>query len=454
MYKRLLSLGIILFVVAATAGGMPAARAESSGSISGTFINDLDADGEIDAGEKGLSGWHVLLEGNVGDDGTSVSYETKTDGQGKYVFSHLDPGTYVVSVPCEDQPRLHVTTSPSEQLPIELQSGNPQQHGVDMLLSLVDSPAVGNGTISGRVVWDENRDGVADPSEAGVAGWRVDAWLHGSECLPSEYQERFGDTTEGGSFRLSGVVPGRYSVGVIIPDRQGDYVVDSPGVERQVYGRDMLEVTNEVIVGEGESQSITLGVLSLKGSGSISGDLYHDLNLNGALDAGEPLMTGQPFIGLLYRTPNGLAVVFPPLAFDSGHYAFTGLAAGDWVVGVISLMGHGVNPPVAADGIPEASIALGEGEQRTGVDFGSDEQPPEQAPTGTPQPTPAPTQTPPVTPTAGPTSTQPIGAPVTGSGGPSAATSESLPGVAIAIATVAIGVVGLSLGMRRRTRRP
>ncbi len=453
MYKRLLSLGIILFVVAATAGGMHAARAESSGSISGTLVNDANADGEIDAGEKGLSGWHVLLEGNVGDDGTSVSYETKTDGQGKYVFSHLDPGTYVVSVPCEDQPRLHVTTSPSEQLPIELQSDNPQQHGIDMLLSLVDSPPVGNGTISGTVVWDENRDGVADPSEAGVAGWRVDAWLHGSECLPSEYQERFGDTTEDGSFDLSALVPGRYSVGVISLERQGDYVVDSPGVEGQAYGRSMLEVSNEVIVGNGGSQSITFGVLSLKGSGSISGDLYHDLNLNGVHEPDEPMRTGQAWIGLLYRTPKGYTLVSLSPAFYNGRYEFAGLAAGDYVVGVVSLMGHAVNPAAGADGVPEASVTLGEGEQRTAIDFGSDEQPPE-SPTGTPQPTPAPTQTPPVTPTADATSTQPVGAPLTGSGGPSAATSESLPGVAIAIATVAIGVVGLSLGIRRRTRRP
>lgn len=66
-------------------------------SISGTKFEDLDGDGQRDAGEQGLAGWTIFLDknGNGGLDAGEQS--TLTDAQGAYGFANLLPGEYVVA---------------------------------------------------------------------------------------------------------------------------------------------------------------------------------------------------------------------------------------------------------------------------------------------------------------------------------------------------------------------
>lgn len=67
-----------------------------SGSIAGLKFEDVDHSGTKDAGEGGLSGWHILVNG-VTYFGSSVNQSTITDGTGNYSFPGLWPGRYTVS---------------------------------------------------------------------------------------------------------------------------------------------------------------------------------------------------------------------------------------------------------------------------------------------------------------------------------------------------------------------
>src|SRR6185369_15933489 len=73
--------------------------------LSGKKFEDLNANGKQDAGEPGLSGWTILLNGTDGM-GDTVSLTTTTVGDtqftaadetGTYTFAGLRPGIYSVS---------------------------------------------------------------------------------------------------------------------------------------------------------------------------------------------------------------------------------------------------------------------------------------------------------------------------------------------------------------------
>jgi hypothetical protein len=211
-------------------------------------------------------------------------------------------------------------------------------------------------------------------------------------------------------------------------------------------GYDLLEVSNRVVVPADGSGNIAFGIVSLKGSGSISGALYYALNANGVRDPNEPLMPGSRWVGLAFRTAKGYTPVNPGCCMSrpDGRYEHSGLAAGDYMVGVVDVSLDAINPPGGPDGIPDFPLTLAEGEQRTGVDFGFALRPGEPTPEIAPTPialTPTPAST--------PTPDVRLAPPVTGSG--SASSDGGLAGLAAALAVAgALAVCGAALIVRRR----
>jgi hypothetical protein len=94
-------------------------------AISGMKFNDLNGNGIKDAGEPGLANWRINLIG-------SVSATAVTDGDGKYQFTGLWPGTYVVSETWKQgwvqtypaSPGVHVCTLAPEENKTDVDFGN------------------------------------------------------------------------------------------------------------------------------------------------------------------------------------------------------------------------------------------------------------------------------------------------------------------------------------------
>ena len=69
------------------------------GSIGDTVWVDADGDGQHDPGEPGIANVPVYLEGDTDGDGLpDISLNTTTDSQGKYLFTGLPEGGYIVVV--------------------------------------------------------------------------------------------------------------------------------------------------------------------------------------------------------------------------------------------------------------------------------------------------------------------------------------------------------------------
>jgi hypothetical protein len=86
-------------------GGVSDTMSESiitvaGGSLSGLVFEDFNNDGQVDFGEKGISGVTVTLTG-ADDQGKPVSRSLTTDADGTYLFLNLPAGSYYLT---ETQP--------------------------------------------------------------------------------------------------------------------------------------------------------------------------------------------------------------------------------------------------------------------------------------------------------------------------------------------------------------
>ena len=146
---------------------------------SGTKFEDMDADGEArEAGEDGLEGWTIKLDGTDGM-GVAVHMTDVTDANGEYSFS-VKPGTYVVS---EVGQAGWTQSYPADDVwNITLESGE------------VDSGNdFGNwapATKSGYKWNDVDADGTWDAGELGMSGWTIQAWKGDTKVGETTHQQQ------------------------------------------------------------------------------------------------------------------------------------------------------------------------------------------------------------------------------------------------------------------------
>jgi protocatechuate 3,4-dioxygenase beta subunit len=162
---------------------------QQQGTISGVVFNDFNGNGVRDRGEPGISGVTIELLDSTG----RVIATTTTTGDGRYLFTSLNPGAYTVR---ETDPTGFVSTTPNTGTATVPPGG-------------IASPDFGDqqiGTVSGVVFNDLNGNGVQDPGELGIGGVTV--------VLRDDAQGTIQTTTTGsdGRYLFSNIAPGSYTV--------------------------------------------------------------------------------------------------------------------------------------------------------------------------------------------------------------------------------------------------
>ena len=143
-----------------------------TGSIGDTVWYDINDNGQLDAGEYGLSGVEITLEGDLTGDGIINTLTTTTGPDGTYLFDNLVEGDYTISVDVSSLPEGSVQTydydgftdSPNVSS-VFLPAGT--QH-LDQ-----DFGYKGTGTIGDTVWFDLDANGVVDQGESGIGGVTV-----------------------------------------------------------------------------------------------------------------------------------------------------------------------------------------------------------------------------------------------------------------------------------------
>lgn len=280
-------------------------------TVSGVKYEDLNANGQRDAGEPGLSGWtmHLLY------DGRDVA-STTTGAGGGYAF-HLDAdtlpigaGTYQVVE--EQQAGWHASQAPAS-FGVGLGAGDTTYTGRDF-------GNYRNATISGHKFDDGNVDGLRGGSEPGLGDWTIQLSGGGEQATAAD-----------GAYAFS-VRPGTYSVNELL---QTGWRQTSPGGA----GTRSYTVTSGQVVSGADFGNVCLGGAAVAPVDDSTGDplagmevRIEEVSVPGIL-ANDPSLprttTGTPTFGDLlpgtYRItaflPDGVFTTDPDAVVVEGRFA-------------------------------------------------------------------------------------------------------------------------------------
>jgi hypothetical protein len=359
----------------------------------------------------------TLFDGNT----NATIASTTTDAFGGYSFTNLTPGNYIIGV---TKPAAYTLTSQNagtdtKDSDINTTTG---KTAVYTLVAEQNNPTIDagmyittpNGTLLlGDKVWvDNNKNGVQDIGEPGVAGVTVTLYQNGPDGLPGTSDDvKISNTSTdvNGKYLFTDLgastgpstnynvlftnIPAEYTI--TGTDKGGDDGKDSDPTVSTSRTESIDLFADNLTIDAGVIQGIPAG------KGSIGDKVWVDLGTpNGLQDAGEPGVSGV--IVNLYKDEDGNGLIdgtdVIPVATTTtdglGNYLFSGLDAGNYQVGYTNIpagynltnpnsggddlrdsdgntLGIGVNGNPATPGTAfTALMPLAQGEDNLTVDLG------------------------------------------------------------------------------------
>jgi protocatechuate 3,4-dioxygenase beta subunit len=279
-----------------TGNNVSAYSQTATSAISGTVFVDNDGLGHPDSNNPGLAGVTVTLLS-----GSTTVASTTTDSNGNYSFS-VSPGTYTVQITQPTGFSLEGSTTTTWSASVDAPSQN----------TVVNEGVYQAITLGGTVFVDTNQNGVQDNGESGLSGVGVTLFDLNANVVATA------TSASDGSFSLSGVQPGIYTVRYAAPS---GYVLDGSS--------DTLSGT--VMVGSGQTLSLNVPAYSATATSTISGTVFVDSNGNGVQDPGESGLAGVT-VALLDANGNPITDVggqaITTTTNSSGQYSFLNLSPG------------------------------------------------------------------------------------------------------------------------------
>jgi protocatechuate 3,4-dioxygenase beta subunit len=362
-------------------------QAPGLASLGNYVWNDVNNDGIQDPGEAPVAGVTVYL---YAADGVTKLDSTVTDALGQYIFNGLTPGDYVVgfdNLPAgfsfspadagsDDKADSDVNPSTGKTPIVTLVAGQN-----DMTLDAgIHNPTLPTGALGNQVWYDYNNDGIQDPGEPGVAGVSVTLYDDMGNPIATTV------TDAHGNYIFNNLPAGNYQVG--FENLPADYVFVTPGAGTDsTLDSDVSPgtgLTGIIPLGNGEvNLTVDAGITNQNtGSGTASlGDrVWNDANQDGIQDPNE---LGVPGVTVTLYAADGVTVIATTTTDALGNYSFTGLPAGDYVVGfsnipsgyTFSVANQGTDDSKDADadastGGKTPVISLSQGEENLTIDAG------------------------------------------------------------------------------------
>lgn len=247
-------------------------------SIGDYVWNDADGDGNQDTNELPIKGVTLFLdldEDGVKDDGEPTA---TTDADGAYLFPGLPPGEYIVVVVKEGIIADATQTGDPDatvdnKTTVTLGAGDDHEtadFGYQGLLSI------------GDFVWNDlDGDGEQDSGEPGLQDIIVFIDTDGDGERGTH--EPFARTDADGAYSIAGLLPGTYAV-KLDPDTIPASATVTGDPDTDIDGVTSVTLTDESV------DTVDFGLNTPSTSASIAGILWVDLNGDGKIDEGEPLL--------------------------------------------------------------------------------------------------------------------------------------------------------------------
>ncbi|MEY4925774.1 MAG: hypothetical protein RI894_210, partial [Bacteroidota bacterium] len=360
----------------------------NNASLGDRVWNDTNNNGIQDANESGVAGVTVELYVKDGALASGIPlFTTTTDAFGFYLFRNLIPNTYVVHF--TNLPSGFAISTPNAGINDATDSDadagtgftgtyilRPKDNNLTVDCGIYNS-SLPTGSIGDFVWFDTNKDGIQNANEGGVAGVTVILY-NGTTAIATTV------TDKNGHYIFSNIGAGTYSVGFSnLPE---GYVFSPNTGSTPSTNSDANPSTGRTptfILATGENKTdIDAGIYpngTPSGKGSIGDYVWFDTNNNGLQDAGE---SGANRVTVTLYAANGTTVLATQKTDPTGHYVFTGLEKGSYVVGFSDLpAGYGFSAKDSGsnDGIDSDVnsatgktdiIGLAEGEDKLTIDAG------------------------------------------------------------------------------------
>ncbi len=359
------------------AHGYACVEIKDRGAIGDFVWYDTNKDGIEDVGEPGIPNVTLdLYRDTDGTPGLNTATDTKvastvTDADGGYLFTNLLPGTYFVDVTDLNGKLTGLThtvlnQSVSDPSPaIVLPSGGVYK---DADFGYVKESDPGKALVGDTVWFDDNGDGVQQPSEPGIPGVTVTIYNSAGTPIGTATTDSNGrylvQVPAGSGYTASPTagVPAGLTATTPVPHKlptlnAGDQYLDAdfgyndPGNLLGTIGNLVFEDVNKDGV-------FTLG--TDRPMPGISVDLIRNTTNNNVWDAGEPVITTMT-------------------TDKNGNYLFTGVPAGNYLVHVSdtnALLINYAKGPLGTAGVDTNSqadpyaITLAAGADNLTADFG------------------------------------------------------------------------------------
>ena len=316
------------------------------GTIGDFVWNDLNSNGIQDTGEPGLNGVTVNLydyQDNLLQ--TAVTKPGPTGSQlGYYQFTGVCAGTYTVKVDETTLPKGSngkidfAETTVNAPGSTTANDSNPNPSTVILATNDSTDETIDFGYVSlqgmiGDYVWfDANGNGLQDAGEPGINGVTVNLYDNTqTNLLATTVTEYGGPNNVNGYYQFTGLSAGNYVV-----------VVDSSTLPAGYLPTTHFVGSNSAIDSNGSPAAVNLPTDSsidetidfgyvAPCNGTIGDFVWHDLNLDGIQDTGEPGISGVTLD--LYDFTHTL--IQTATTNGSGNYLFSGLCAGSYEVDVV-----------------------------------------------------------------------------------------------------------------------
>ncbi len=300
---------------------------------------DTNNNGLQDSGEVGVAGVTVQLYTSAG----VLSATTQTDVFGNYIFNGLSAGDYYIQIDATTLPSgysyVSANTGSDDNVDSDIDGTNGANTSAttslvagerDMSWDIgIYNGTAGNASLGDYVFYDNNKNGIQEAGELGVGGVTVTLYDDLGNVLAITM------TNSNGYYLFPNLDADDYVVGFTnLP--QG--YIFSP---QDIGGTESLD--SDVNVSSGLTNVISL--LSAQnnidvdagihpgeipsGTASIGDYVFYDINNNGIQEAGE---LGVPEVTVNLYESDGTTLITSTSTDGMGHYIFTGLEAGDYIV--------------------------------------------------------------------------------------------------------------------------
>ncbi len=295
---------------------------------------DLNGDGLQGPGEYGVQGVKVIL---YESDGITAIDSTTTDPLGKYIFTSLEKGSYVIGF---DNLPTGVSFSPkhSDNLGIngDINSDiNPQSGKTDIILlstsedkMTVDGgliPSIGTCGLGNKVWFDLNQNGLQEPGEIGVQGISITLYTSSDSLLASTTTNANGEyyflNLNPGTYQVKfGNLPEGYEFTTYNADNEGLYGLLNSDVNSYGESIPVVLVANEY--NNAIDAGITTSIVA-----SVGDYVWLDIDGNGIQNTSEPGVQG-----ILVTLYQNAIPVSSTITKSDGHYVFTNLQPGAYTI--------------------------------------------------------------------------------------------------------------------------